>query len=107
MTAKSPNFAAVPVNQFLGFELRSFAADGATVVMQPSESVSQEYGVIHGGILAALADTAATYSLRPFLKNGERMTSIEFKVNFLAPALAGRGEVLAESVVLRRGRTVA
>ena len=47
------------------------------------------------------------YALHPYLAEGERMTSIEFKINFLAAALASRGEVVATSSVAKRGRTVA
>ena len=77
------------------------------MALKPAPAMSQEYGVIHGGLLATLADTAAVYALHPFLAAGERMTSIEFKVNFLAAALADRGEVVATSSVVKRGRTIA
>ena len=100
-------FADVPINRLLGFELRSSSPEGATVAFTPRADFAQEYGVTHGGLLAALADTAAVYALHPFLEPGERMTSIEFKVNFLAPATAAGGEVVAISSVIRRGRTVA
>jgi uncharacterized protein (TIGR00369 family) len=100
-------FESVPINRMLGLELRSSTPDGATVALAPRAEFSQEYGVIHGGVLSTLADTAAVYALHPFLEPGERMTSIEFKVNFLAPASAAGGEVLAVSRVAKRGRTVA
>jgi acyl-coenzyme A thioesterase PaaI-like protein len=35
------------------------------------------------------------------------MTSIEFKVNFLAAARPEGGEVVARSTMVRRGRTIA
>jgi acyl-coenzyme A thioesterase PaaI-like protein len=35
------------------------------------------------------------------------LTSIEFKLNFVRPALAERGELLAVAKLVRRGRTVA
>jgi len=99
-------FAAVPINELLGLELRASEPGAATVAMRPVESTAQEYGVVHGGILATLADTAAVYALHPYLAEGDRMTSIEFKVNFLGP-VTPRGEVIATSSVVRRGRTVA
>jgi len=102
-----PEFAGVPINRLLGLELRSSSPEGATVALAPRAEFAQEYGVIHGGVLSTLADTAAVYALHPFLQSGERMTSIEFKVNFLAPATAAGGEVIAASSVARRGRTVA
>ncbi|MGH7740873.1 MAG: PaaI family thioesterase [Candidatus Eiseniibacteriota bacterium] len=100
-------FAEVPINRLLGLELRTSTPDGATVTFAPRAEFGQEYGVIHGGVLSTLADTAAVYALHPFLKPGERMTSIEFKVNFLAPATAAADEVIAESKLAKRGRTIA
>jgi uncharacterized protein (TIGR00369 family) len=63
--------------------------------------------VVHGGIIATLADTAAVYTVQPGLGAGERMTSIEFKVNFLAGATVERGDVVARARLVRKGRTVA
>jgi acyl-coenzyme A thioesterase PaaI-like protein len=34
------------------------------------------------------------------------MTSIEFKLNFLAPGLEGRGPLIARSKLVKRGRTI-
>jgi len=101
-----PEFASVPVNRLLGLELRASSPEGATVALVPTAEMAQEYGVIHGGIVTALADTAAVYSLQPFLDEGEGMTSIEFKVNFLAAARPERGELVATSTMVRRGGTV-
>ena len=107
MESKRLEFVAVPINKFLGLELRTSSREGATVALPSRESLTQEYAVIHGGILATLADTAAVYALHPFLEAGERMTSVEFKVNFLAPATFARGEVVARSTVIRKGRSIA
>ena len=100
-------FRGVPINAHLGFELRGFEESGAAVGFLPRAEHAQEYGVVHGGILSALADTAAVYAVQPTLAGGEGMTSIEFKVNFLAAARPEGGEVVARSTMLRRGRTVA
>ena len=107
MTPEPLDFTRVPINRLLGLDLRSSSPEGATIALTPRAEFAQEYGVIHGGVLSTLADTAAVYALHPFLKPGERMTSIEFKVNFLAPATAAGGEVIAASSVAKRGRTIA
>jgi len=104
MTSRA--FPDVPVNRHLGFGLRASGADGATVAMTPRAEHGQEYGVVHGGLLSALADTAAVYTILPGLADGERMTSIEFKVNFLAAAWPDKGEIVATAVILKSGRTL-
>jgi len=101
------DFAAVPVNRHLGFELRAWGDSGAVVVLVPRPEHAQEYGVVHGGLLSTLADTAAVYTIQPGLAAGERMTSIEFKVNFLAAARPDGGEIVGTATLVRRGRSVA
>lgn len=97
-------FDAVPSNRWFGFRLVESAETGATIAMAIRPDFIQEEGVVHGGLLATLADTAAVYAFWPYLDAATRMTSIEFKVNFLKPALADRGDVLARSRVVQRGR---
>ena|ERR1700693_781009 len=65
----------------------------------------QVYEVVHGGVIAALADTAgglATYMSGP---RGARVATIEMKINFLEAV--ERGTVKAEARLLRRGRNFA
>lgn len=67
----------------------------------------QGQGIVHGGVLATLADSAAVLALFPGPEDGARgMSSIEFKLNFLRPAVLDGGDVHARTRVLRRGRRV-
>ncbi len=67
----------------------------------------QKGGVVHGGIISTLADTAAVYTVHPYLTENQSMTSIEFKMNFLSPALFENGDLLAQAILVKRGRKVA
>jgi len=59
-------------------------------------------GVLHGGVLMALADTVGAAATILNLPTGAGTTTIESKTNFLA---AGRsGVVRAEATPLHRGR---
>lgn len=107
MTFKPESFAAVPVNRLFGFQLLDRDDTSATVRFTPNSDHAQEYGVVHGGILAALADTSAVYTVHPGLSEPERMTSVEFKVNFLAAALVGRGDITSRAAIVRRGKSIA
>jgi uncharacterized protein (TIGR00369 family) len=101
------DFDRTPVNRHLGFRLVARDAAGATVAMDAQPAHAQEEGVIHGGILTALADTAAVYALLPDLPPDRTTTSIEFKMNFLRPARPAAGELRAVSRLVRTGRTIA
>jgi uncharacterized protein (TIGR00369 family) len=107
MTFAPESFAEVPVNEFLGFSLRHYDERSASVAFHPQREHTQEYRVVHGALIAALADTAAVYTVHPFLNDSERMTSIEFKINFLAGATSERGEVVARAKLIRKGRSIA
>lgn len=97
-------FSAIPVNRFLGFELVS-CGDGRCVMAMPvREEFRQEGGVVQGGIVAALADTASAYAFVSSLGESETMTGVEFKVNFLESAAVDAGDLEAAAQVIRRGR---
>lgn len=82
----------------------SRTAHGARISMEVRQEQTQEQGVLHGGIISALADTAAVYAFYPDLEPNRTMTSIEFKVNFLNAAQPGKGTLTAQSKVLKRGK---
>ena len=89
----------------LGFVIDK-AERGKVTLRMPVEALhKQVYGVVHGGVLAALADTAgglATYMACP---RGTRVATVEMKINFLEAVEAGT--VFAEAEVVRRGRHIA
>ena len=63
-------------------------------------------GIVHGGLLCTLLDTAAGCAVHSLLPAGAGFASIELKVSFLAPLRAGdRTEVRGR--VLRIGGRVA
>ena len=46
-------------------------------------------GRIQGGIVMALADTAITRALFTLLPEGQRIVTVELKINFMAPVENG------------------
>jgi uncharacterized protein (TIGR00369 family) len=91
-----------PVNHF-GFQL--VTADRGRVVfrMPVLDLHKQVHRVVHGGVVATLADTAGGFASFLAAPPGSRVATIEMKINFLE-AVAD-GEIKAEARVLRLGRT--
>src|ERR1700756_1681764 len=88
-----------------GFVLAAAGHGRVKMSMRVDERHLQVHGVVRGGILAALADTAgglATYMACP---RGTRVATIEMKINYLE-AVEG-GSVTAEAEVVRIGRHIA
>ena len=97
----------MPATRTFGFEFLERGDGHATVRMPAAEDTLQVERVVHGGALSGLADTAAVYLLLPALGDGQAMTSIEFKINFLRPVLADRGPIEAQARLVKHGRTIA
>ena len=62
-------------------------------------------GVLHGGVVYTLIDYSMGGSLQPNLPEGQFCTTIEVKVNYLAPVR--QGTLIAETEVVKEGRNVA
>ena len=78
---------------------------GATEIHIPLQpDFLQQMGNVHGGIVGALADSAAGYAALTLLDSHLEVVTVEYKINFVAPAfgelLIGRGKVV------RAGRTL-
>lgn len=100
-------FAATPCNRWFGFHLRQRSADRVEIELPVRSDFLQEEGVVHGGILTALADTAAVHLVWPDQPPDRSMTGIECSMKFLSAATATGGPLLATAVPLRIGRTIA
>jgi uncharacterized protein (TIGR00369 family) len=87
-----------------GFLLREAEAGRVVLRMHVDERHKQVHGVVHGGVIAALADTAgglATYMACP---RGTRVATIEMKINYLESVEGGILD--AEARVVRLGAHV-
>jgi uncharacterized protein (TIGR00369 family) len=91
--------------KLFGFELEA-AEEGRAVMRMPVRPRhKQVHGVVHGGILAALADTAGGLATYMAVPPGTRIATVEMKINFLEPV--ERGTITADARVIRRGRNFA
>ena len=61
-------------------------------------------GILHGGAVVSLLDTAAAFAVLTLLPPGGRTVTVDLTVHFLRPVSAGRVEARAR--VLRDGRRV-
>ena len=79
-------------------------AGRVTLSMPITSKVVQQYQVVHGGMVAVIADSASGLAAISLLPPEDGVLSIEFKINLLGP---GRGErMIARGEVIKSGRTV-
>ncbi len=74
------------------------------IALRPSAATSQQHGFVHGGIVSAIADTAAGYAALSVMPPGTGVLTVEFKINFVAPATGDR--IIARGRVVKAGRTL-
>ncbi|MHB8412457.1 MAG: PaaI family thioesterase [Candidatus Acidiferrales bacterium] len=88
-----------------GFRLDDAGSGRAVLRMKVLPKHRQIHGVVHGGVLASLADTAGGLATYLALPAGSRTATVEMKINFLEPV--ERGTIFAEARVLRLGKYLA
>jgi len=101
------SFEHTPVNRWLGFRLLSRSPERVEIEQHVRPEMLQETGVVQGGLLTALADTAAVYLLWPDLGPGRTMTGTTVSMSFLSAARPGQGPLRATATPVRVGRTLA
>ena len=74
------------------------------VALPYSERVNQQQGGFHGGVMGALADIAGGYAALTQLADDVEVTTVEYKINFLAGFKGG--ELRAVGRVMRAGKRI-
>ena len=88
--------------QHLGARLVRAEPGLCEVSLPYSDKVTQQQGGFHGGAMGALADIAGGYAGLTMAPEGMEVTSVEFKINFMA-AFQG-GELRATGHVVKAGK---
>lgn len=95
-------FQKVPFARLLGLEIGEARQGAATIYLNLREELKQNNGVVHGGAIASLVDTAAAFAILTVLEAGQTTTTVDLTVHYMRPLVEGR--VAAHATVLRAGR---
>jgi uncharacterized protein (TIGR00369 family) len=93
--------AAVPFAKLLGLKLKSIEPGKATLSLEIRDEFKQNAGVVHGGVVASLIDSATAFAILPLLKDDERTTTVDLTISYLRPLINGR--ISATARVVREG----
>jgi len=77
--------ASQPFNGLIGAELLSFSQGYAELKIPIRPELKQQHGFVHGGVISYAADNALTFAGGSVLGTG--VTTSEFKINYLRPAI--------------------
>ena len=93
------------IARLLGMRIEALEDGIGRVSIQVDERLMHPQQIVHGGVIFTLADTAMSMALISVIPLGTRFSTIEAKINFLAPVRAG--ELQAEASIVQQGRSIA
>ncbi len=94
--------ASVPYAKLLGLEVEKVAMGTATLVLPVRKELTQNHGVVHGGAVASLIDSATAFAIIPLLSPKEKVTTVDLTISYLRPVTSGQMKAVAK--VIRAGR---
>ena len=93
---------SVPYAHLLGIELDEVGNGTATLGFEVRKKLTQNHGVVHGGAIASLIDSATAFAIISLLAPREKVTTVDLTISYLRPLTNGR--VTAVAKVVRSGR---
>jgi len=102
LAAIRESFSQVPYAHFLGLELGEIRNGEATIHLKVRNELKQNQGVVHGGAVASLIDTASAFAVATGLEPGERVTTTDLTIHYLRTIT--EGEMRASARIVRAGR---
>lgn len=94
-----------PFVKLMGMRLVSTRGGKSVMECRVRKLLRNSAGALHGGVMGAFVDMSVYTALRSVVPVSSRMTTVEYKVNFLKPVLSGT--ITAHGSVLRIGKTIA
>jgi len=112
MTPQNPNFVEAtraallgqPLAEHLGIHLSDIGAGWFETVLPIQRIHLQHDGIVHGGVLATLADLGLALAAHTLIDVDQRVVTVEFKINYLRAVIGD--SVRCRADVIRPGRHI-
>ena len=109
-TVRDPNFKVRICDSYarqlfmetVGQNLGLIEAGRVEVEVPFGSHITQRHGLIHGGVVGTIADSAAGYAAYSLMDAKDSIETAEYKLKLLTPAKGER--ILARAEVMRPGR---
>jgi uncharacterized protein (TIGR00369 family) len=95
---RSPFFA------LLGMSLRDVGMGSSILEIDVRKKHIQPFGAVHGGVFASIIDASAFWAVYSEVDEHVGMTTVDLKVNYLAPARSGK--LIAKGRRIKLGKTL-
>ncbi len=97
--------AAAPFEEYLGMSILEAKDGTAVLTMLFKVKLSQGKGLMHGGAVTSLADTAVAMAIKSVLPEDTHFGTVELGLKFLAPVRGGMVKAVAR-IAERDERTI-
>lgn len=96
-----------PYIALLGMRIASIAKGQVTFAGEPTEAAYNPIGLVHGGWIASIVDSAIGTSITSTVEAGRAAVTLDLQVRYFKPLTAASGTVHCEGRVINLGRTTA
>ena len=93
-----------PYPRHMSMELDHIELDGAEIVLNLADCHLQPFGIVHGGVIATLIDTATFWAAFLRLPEDAGLVNVDLKLNYLQPVTGGK--LIAKGFCLRPGSSI-
>jgi uncharacterized protein (TIGR00369 family) len=100
--AASPEGGNKGLPAYLGMKLTDVRPGEVVVELEVTEELLNPFGAAHGAVLASIVDHALGSAVFPLIPRGTWPATLEFKLNYLAPARPGPLRATARVVSLSK-----
>ena len=104
VTALKETVKNSPYPKHMKMALDEIEYDAATIVINLAHCHLQPFGIVHGGVIATIIDTATFWAAFLGLPEDTGLVNVDLKLNYLAPVREGR--LLAKGTCIRPGRSL-
>jgi uncharacterized protein (TIGR00369 family) len=94
-----------PYFSLLSMKIKGLEWGTSVLEVDLGEKHLHPFGYVHGGAIASVMDASAYWAVFPQVKDGMGLTTVEIKVNFLAPV--NKGKLVAKGRCIKIGKTLA
>jgi uncharacterized protein (TIGR00369 family) len=102
--AARQKFGTVGFLSYLGVKLDHLESDRCRLTLPLRAQLMQAYGYMHGGVIAALADTAVAFAIYAATSPDCQLLTVGMDVHYLSTV---RDLAVADARIVRRGNTLA
>ncbi len=95
----------LPFVEHVGMSIEEQRAGYSKCMLTVADYHRNSTGVVHGGVLFTLADTAMGAALYPMLDADEICATIEIKINYFKPVTSG--DLICTGEIVNRGKSIA